>query len=82
MDNEIIEMTACENFILCLPQKLLQIVTMADPKNFSDTIHIALQEESFKANYALVQGNAVGQQKNDKMTKVIGLLGDLLRTIM
>ena len=79
VDNEIIEMTAREHFILGLRHELMRRVTMADPKTFSDAIRIALREESFETNYAPERVNAVEPQKNDQMTKVIGLLGKLLK---
>ena len=79
VDNEIIEMTAREHFILGLRYDLMRRVTMADPKSFSDAIRIALREESLEANYAPEKVNAVDTQKNDQMTEVIGLLGKLLK---
>ena len=79
VNNEIIEMTAREHFILGLRHELMGRVTMADPKTFSEAIRIALREESFETNYAPERMNAVEPQKNDQMTEVIGLLGKLLK---
>eukprot|EP00794_Sanderia_malayensis_P014869 gene14869-16415_t len=77
--SEIIEMTAREHFILGLRPKLMNRVTMADPKTFSDAIRIALREESREDSKAINVVNHENDQQRDQMTEIIGLLGKLLK---
>ena len=82
--NEILEMTAREHFILGLRPKLMNRVTMADPKTFSDAIRIALREESLAehhipGNIHAVQPQNQQQLQNEQMVEVIGLLNKLLK---
>eukprot|EP00794_Sanderia_malayensis_P007624 gene7624-8464_t len=77
--SEIIEMTAREHFILGLRPKLMNRVTMADPKTFSDAIRIALREESLEDSQAINVVNHGNDQQRDQMTEIIGLLGKLLK---
>ena len=83
--NEILEMTTRKHFILGLRPKLLNRVMMADPKTFSDAIHIALQEESLvehhtSGNLHAVEPQNEQQSQNSQMVEVIGLLNKLLKT--
>ena len=83
--NEILEMTAREHFILGLRPKLMNRVTMADPKTSSDAIHIALREESVVEHHTTgslhaVQPQNEQQSQNSQMVEAIGLLNKLLKT--
>ena len=77
VNNEVIEMTAREHFILGLRPELMRRVTMADPKTFSDAIRVALRDESLEEKFAPQRVSAVEPQ-NEQMTQVIGLLTKLL----
>ena len=78
-------MTAREHLILGLRPKLMNRVTMVDPKTFSDAIRIAVREESLvehhtSGNLHAVEPQNEQQSQNSQMVEVIGLLSKLSKT--
>ena len=75
VNNEVIEMTAREHFILGLRPQLLKRFMMAVPKTFNDAIRIALREESMEETETV---GAVETENNGQVDKVMGLLTKIL----